>query len=78
MIHLQLRIAGIARGEALREESICTRGDKADVNVKKDSRVYEALMGTFIIEELSDLARLVLRRCGGDEKDDAESMVQVN
>lgn len=54
-----------------------SRSDKADVEVKKDSRVYEALMGAFIIEELSDLARLALPQHGGYEEEDAESMVHV-
>ena len=34
-------------------------------------------MGAFIIEELSDLARLALRQCGRDEEEDAESMVHI-
>ena len=77
MINLQLRIARFARGNELRDESICTRSDKAGVEVKGDCRVYETLMGAFIIEELSDLARLVLRQCGRDEEEDAESMVHI-
>ena len=77
MIYLQLCTARTARGEALRDESICTRSDEAGVKVKRDGRVYEALLGAFIIEELSDLARLALRQCGRDEEEDAESMVHI-
>ena len=77
MIHLQLRIARIARRDALRNESIGTGSDKAGVKVKRDSRVYDALMGAFIVKELSDLARLALHQCGKDEEEDAKGMVHI-
>ena len=82
-VHLQRGTAGGAVRKELRDDADSTRSDEAGIKVQCDGSVYKTLIRALTIEELRDLAGLVLRLYGEEEEEeeeeeeDAESMTRI-